>query len=559
MIGKTINGRYRVEKQVGEGGMGVVYQAFDLTLERNVAVKVLNNTNFADEGKSRLIQEAKSTARLNHANIVTVYDAGEVDGSPYIVMELVSGDSLFARPPKSLPDIISTARQLCAALQHAHDQGIIHRDIKPENVLITENDQIKLMDFGLARSGVSRLTQEGAILGSLHYLAPEQASGAEIDARADLYALGVMLYEFAAGELPFKGDDPIALIGQHLHQPPRPPVEINPDIPPGLNDLILRLLEKEPKNRPASAGKLKAELEKIEGGEFISIPSQTSLPKQKIKFTQSSDGVRLAYSIAGEGPPLVMGAVYMSHIEFDWESPVKIPWLREFSKNHTLIRYNYRGTGLSDWDVEDLSFEGWVRDLEAVVEAAGLERFPLLAMSQAGTVAVTYAHRHPEKVSRLVIHGGYARGWLNRDLTEKQREEEEVFVNTLRLGWGMENPAFRQILFTQMLPEATREEMDSYDALMRKSTTGEIAARLEREMHLTDVRDIAPLLNVPTLITHCREDGGVPFEEGRLLASLIPNAEFLPLESNNHLIRANEPAWPVFIEAVRGFLDDNPD
>jgi pimeloyl-ACP methyl ester carboxylesterase/DNA-binding CsgD family transcriptional regulator len=279
--------------------------------------------------------------------------------------------------------------------------------------------------------------------------------------------------------------------------------------------------------------------------------------EQRVHFTRSFDGTRIAYAVSGEGPPLVKVATFMSHLEYDWESPIWRHWLQELMHKHMLIRYDERGNGLSDWDVEDVSFESWVKDLEAVVDALGLERFPLFANSQGGTVAIAYAVRHPEKVSHLILYGAYARGWLNRDLSQEQKEEEELIIKLMRVGWGRENPAFRQVFAAQLRPEATIEEFRAFDEQMRISTSPENAARLESEMHRTDVTALAPLLSVPTLVLHPRKDAAVPFEEGRLLASLIPNAQFVALESNNHLLTEHEPAWAKFVAAFRSFLDSN--
>lgn len=276
--------------------------------------------------------------------------------------------------------------------------------------------------------------------------------------------------------------------------------------------------------------------------------------EQRVYFTRSFDGTRIAFAIAGNGPPLVKEPTFMSHLEYDWESPIWRHLLEEITRDHTLIRYDKRGTGLSDWDVKDLSFEAWVRDLEAVANAVGLRQFPLFANSQGGTVAVTYAVRNPDMVSRLILYGAYARGWLYRDLTADQLEEEKLLVSLMRIGWGRENPAFRQVFATQLRPEATPEEMRAFDELMRISTTPENAARLENEMHHTDVRALAPQVTAPTLVMHARQDAAVAFEEGRLLASLIPNAEFVALESKNHLLREDEPAWARFVGAFRRFL-----
>jgi class 3 adenylate cyclase/tetratricopeptide (TPR) repeat protein len=257
VIGTTLHNRYRIDAELGRGGMGVVYRAHDTLLDRAVAVKVLSDPSLGTEGRARLLREARAAAKLDHPNIVAVYDAGEADGTPFIVMQLVTGASLHDCGPLSVPQIIAIARQLCEALDHAHSQGIVHRDLKPENISIVGSGErliAKLMDFGLAHSrDASRLTQEDAMVGTVFYLAPEQALGKEVDGRADLYALGVILYELTTGRLPFTGDDPLLIISQHLHAPVVPPRTHNPEIPPELEALILRLLGKRPDDRPASA------------------------------------------------------------------------------------------------------------------------------------------------------------------------------------------------------------------------------------------------------------------------------------------------------------------
>jgi pimeloyl-ACP methyl ester carboxylesterase/DNA-binding CsgD family transcriptional regulator len=281
--------------------------------------------------------------------------------------------------------------------------------------------------------------------------------------------------------------------------------------------------------------------------------------EQRVFFTNSFDGTRIAYAIAGNGPPLVKAANYMSHLEYDWESPVWIHWLEELTRDHTLICSDERGSGLSDWDVEDVSFDAWVRDLEVVVDAASVRKFHLFAMSQGGAVAIAYAARHPDRVSRLILHGAYARGWLNRGLTQAQIEEEKLMISLIRVGWGRENPAFRQVFAMQLFPEATIDEIRALEKQMRISVSPENAVRLESEMHRIDVRHLAPQVKAPTLILHSREDEGVPFEEGRLLASLIPNAQFVALDSKNHLLTEHEAAWPRFVAAFRSFLGGNDD
>ena len=279
--------------------------------------------------------------------------------------------------------------------------------------------------------------------------------------------------------------------------------------------------------------------------------------EHRVSFITSFDETRIAFAIAGNGPPLVKVANYMSHVGYDWDSPVWVHWLNELTRDHTLIYYDERGSGLSDWNAEVISFEAWVRDLEAVVDAAGLQRFPLFAMSQAGAVAVAYAARHPDKVSRMILHGAYARGWLKRDLTEEQIEEEQLTISLMRVGWGRENPAFRQVFAMQLFPNATTEQIRALEAQMRISVSPKNAVRMESEMHRIDVRDLAAQITAPTLVLHSREDEAVPFEEGRLLASLIPKAQFVALESKNHLLTEEEPAWQKFVAAMHDFLGDD--
>jgi predicted ATPase len=295
MIGSILQNRYRIEAELGRGGMGSVYRAHDTLLDRDVAVKVLNDAGLDTEGRARLLREAQAVARLNHPNIVAVHDAGEAGSAPFIVMELVEGFSLRECPPQTLEETLRIAQQLCAALEHAHAHGIIHRDLKPENVMIVGTPhpaqrgvKVKLMDFGLARTFDSRLTTEGMIIGTLSYLAPEQALGQAVDGRTDLYALGVLLYEFTAGRLPFSADDPIAVISQHLYAPVVPPSTYNPAIPAALDALIVQLMSKQPDQRPSSAREVLATLERISSGErvpyiFIEGPPH-NLPAQPSRF-----------------------------------------------------------------------------------------------------------------------------------------------------------------------------------------------------------------------------------------------------------------------------------
>lgn len=275
--------------------------------------------------------------------------------------------------------------------------------------------------------------------------------------------------------------------------------------------------------------------------------------EQRIHFCTTADNIRIAYATVGEGPPLVKAANWLSHLEYDWGSPIWRHLLAEASRDHTFIRYDERGNGLSDWNVADLSFEAFVEDLESVVEAAGVDRFPLLGVSQGGAVAIAYAVRHPEKVSHLILYGAYARGWAKRASSE-EIEQREAQLTLVRLGWGKDNPAFRQLWTSLYAPDATPEQAQSFNDLQRVSTSPENAVRLLKEMGNIDVEALLPLVKVPTLVLHCRDEAGVPFEEGRLLAATIPGARFVPLEGRNHLLLEGALSWGKFVTEVRRFL-----
>lgn len=264
-----LNNRYRLGAEIGRGGTAVVYRAHDVLLDRDVAVKVFAASSLDPAGRARLLYEAQAAAKLSHPNIIAVYDAGEADGRSFIVMERVDGKSLYEDSPTSLDEILSIAQQICGALAHAHTRGIVHRDLKPENVVGTVDGQAKLADFGLARPVASRITSVGLIAGTVFYLAPELALGQAFDGRADLYALGVMLYEWMTSHLPFTADDPMAVISQHLHAPVVPPRAWKPELPPALDSLIVQLLNKDPAERPASANEV---LERLEAPDLLDQP-----------------------------------------------------------------------------------------------------------------------------------------------------------------------------------------------------------------------------------------------------------------------------------------------
>ncbi|HEU4721566.1 MAG TPA: alpha/beta fold hydrolase [Gemmatimonadaceae bacterium] len=280
--------------------------------------------------------------------------------------------------------------------------------------------------------------------------------------------------------------------------------------------------------------------------------------EQRIRFCTAADGVRIAFATSGSGPVLVKPANWLTHLEYDWESPVWRHWLRELSGRFTLVRYDERGSGLSDRDADDLSFDSWVCDLETVVDAAGLDRFPLLGISQGCAVAIAYAVRHPERVSRLVLYGGYVQGVLARARTDSEREEAEMLTRSMPSYWGRDNPAFRLFFAARFVPDGTQEQMQWFSELTRVTTSPEIAVRLRTAASRIDVTDLAPRVRAPTLVLHANGDAAAPFDQGRLLAALIPGARFVPLEGRNHVLLEHEPAWPRFLDEVERFLAEEP-
>ena len=269
---------------------------------------------------------------------------------------------------------------------------------------------------------------------------------------------------------------------------------------------------------------------------------------------RTPDRVQLAWAEAGAGPVLVKAANWLTHLEYEWESPVWRHWIRFFSEHFRFVRYDERGCGMTDWNVGDLSFERWVGDLEAVVAAADpQEPFALLGISQGAATCVAYAVRHPERVSHLVLYGGYARGVFRRGDPERERVYRAI-IDLVRLGWGKDNPAFRQVFTSRFIPGASDEQIDWFNQLCRKTTTPDIAARLFEARGMVEITELLGEVRAPTLVLQSREDDVTPISEGRILAAGIPGAQFVELDSKNHILLENEPAWERFREAVLEFV-----
>ena len=284
-----------------------------------------------------------------------------------------------------------------------------------------------------------------------------------------------------------------------------------------------------------------------------SAPGQTSRPmRQRIHYVTASDGLRLAWADAGEGAPLVKAANWLTHLEDEWESPVWQHWIRFFSEHFRFVRYDERGCGMSEWKTSDLSLDRWTADLDAVIGAAQpAAPVTLLGISQGAATCVRYAIQHPERVARLILYGGYSRGWQHRgaDVTRTYR----AIVDLVRDGWGKENPTFRQLFTSRFIPGGSAEQLQWFNDLCRKTTTGEVAARIMESRSVIDVRGDLGSVRVPTLVLHARGDEVQPLEEGQLLAAGIPGAEFVELDSRNHVLLEHEPAWRRFCDEVLEF------
>jgi pimeloyl-ACP methyl ester carboxylesterase/DNA-binding CsgD family transcriptional regulator len=275
---------------------------------------------------------------------------------------------------------------------------------------------------------------------------------------------------------------------------------------------------------------------------------------QRIRYLRTTDDVQLAWAEAGTGPCLIKASHWLSHLEYEWESPVWRHWIRFFADHFYFLRWDERGCGMSDWNVGELSFERWIQDLEAVIAAAAAPKpFALLGISSGAAVSVAYAARHPEHVSHLLLYGGYARGWAHRGTPGGEREYYAI-VELARAGWGRDNPAFRQVFTSRFLPGGTEEQVAWLNELCRKTTTGVLAGELLLARAQVDVTGEMGQVRTPTLVIHARDDAVCPIKEGRIMAAGIPGAQFVELDSKNHILLENEPAWDRFKDVVLDFM-----
>ncbi len=283
-----------------------------------------------------------------------------------------------------------------------------------------------------------------------------------------------------------------------------------------------------------------------------SSPEKVDVPELEVQFFTASDGVRIAYTLGGSGPPIVRTIDWLNHLNFEWKNPFLRHWLSEIMRHNTLLRYDQRGTGLSDWDVKDFSYERSVQDFEELIEATGLDKFAMFGGCHGAAIATAYAAQHPERVTRLILNGAFVNGWPAP--AAGSEEQLDALLTIIRHGWGRDNPAFRQMWSTMFRPDADLEQMDWMNELQRIGASPENAARMLSQFPNFKMIDLLPAISCPTLVIHSRDDAAVPVQEGRLIAARIRNARYVELPSRSHLVAPGDPAWELFVEEFSRFM-----
>jgi pimeloyl-ACP methyl ester carboxylesterase len=537
----------------------VVFRARDTRLDRDVALKVLTRIGPLSSERGELLRrEAKSLAALNHPNIVTIHDIGETDDVPFLVLEWIPGKPLND-PSHQMPfdeaAFLQVAVPIADALAVAHAHGIVHRDVKPGNVLVTAEGRVKLVDFGLAilREGDLDVTRSAAVAGTMAYMSPEQASGAEIGPPSDIFSFGVMAYELLSGQRPFHAEGLLALLNNIVRERHMPLSAQRPDLAGALVEVVDRCLDKEPAARFRDGAQLAQQLHRVTSNRAPALGRAATSSDQDIRFCTTADGVRIAYAVVGSGPLLVRVLGHFTHLEMEWEWPaLRLLWER-LARTHTVVRYDGRGIGLSDHWSEAFTEETRQLDLEAVLNAVHAENADLLGISEGGWTASVYANARPERVGHLILYGAYSRGARARPGYD--RDEDAAMMVLIRKGWGRDTPVFRQIFTSQFFrSNADPRLIAHFNEMQRASADPETAARYQESVHgRGDGREIFERVRVPTMVIHCRDDQAVSFEEGRRLAALVSGAQLVPLPSGTHYFPTDEDVTAKVVEAIDRF------
>jgi serine/threonine protein kinase len=539
-------GRYELHAVLGKGGMGEVYLARDLVLERDVALKILAPALLADtQWLQRFRSEARTAGGLNHPNVITVHDVGETDGAHFLVTEFVRGETLRQRLDGGrlpLAQVLDLGRQIASALVAAHAAGVVHRDVKPENVMLREDGLVKVVDFGLAKATPAILTttpgqstQQGVLLGTMRYMSPEQARGGDVDARADVFGLGALLYEMIAGEPAFAGESALDVLVALLDRGATPLLERAPGTPAALAAVVDGALQQDRARRTPSAKVLLAQLEALRGEPGLGgLPAAVADAVPEVHYARSGD-VNIAYQVCGSGPlDLVFVMGWISHLEWFWREPSFARFLRQLGTFARVILFDKRGTGLSDRVANDRlpTLEQRMDDVRAVLDEIGSKSAVLCGISEGGPMCALFAATCPERTRGLVMIGSYARRLRGDGYPwGSTPEARERFCDEILRHWG--GPVgIAERAPSKAADPAFREWWAAY---LRHGASPSAAVALTRMNAEIDVRPILATIRVPTLVVHRVGDRCLGIEEGRYLASRIPGARLVELPGDDHL------------------------
>lgn len=581
-------GRYDIVRRLGAGGMGEVYLARDTQLQRDVGLKILSHVHTKNSAwLRRFIREAKVASSVNHPNILTVHEIGQSAELQFIVTEYVEGITLRDRlggEPLSLAEILEIAIQTAGALDAAHSAGIVHRDLKPENIMIRRDGLVKVLDFGLARQldppdyppnsrkpaddGNARhhdsISLPGSIMGTIHYMSPEQVRGLPVDTRSDLFSAGVVIYEMLTGCQPFRGATASDVLVSILEREPSPFVSPESAVPAELRRIISRLLQKDREQRFQTAGDFCAELRKVtKHSNPVSdsgCRTPDTVPRTKSAFEWAdasansgggrderedreipevrytcSGSVNIAYQVFGDGDlDLVFVMGWVSHLEWFWKEPLFARFLRRLGTFARVILFDKRGTGLSDRvEVDQLpTLEQRMDDVRAVMDAVDSQRAVLCGVSEGGPMCVLFAATYPQKTIAVTMIGSYARRLWAEDYPWGVREEDRShFLEEIRRHWG--GPVGIEDRAPSLaFDPGFREWWATY---LRMGASPGAALALTQMNAQIDIRQILPMIQVPTLVIHRTNDRCLKIEEGRHLAEHIPGARFVELPGADHL------------------------
>jgi TolB-like protein/serine/threonine protein kinase/Tfp pilus assembly protein PilF/class 3 adenylate cyclase/alpha-beta hydrolase superfamily lysophospholipase len=578
LVGQTL-GHYRVLEQLGAGGMGEVYLAEDVRLGRKVALKMLPaDLTAEDERVRRFQQEARAASALNHPNIITIYEIVEMDSRRFMATEFIDGETLFERlkgGPMKLDDALDVAVQVTSALCAAHQAGIVHRDIKPGNIMLRTDGIVKVLDFGLAmlteqkddglEAATLVKTRQGTVMGTPHYMSPEQARGQKMDARTDVFSLGVVLYEMLTGRVPFGGQTMTDVLASILMLDPPSLSQSAPDAPKALQRIVHNALRKDREERYQTAGELLTDLKALKqelefetrSRGFSSSGSRdgaaaSANARPETRYAKSGE-VNIAYQVVGSGPvDLVYVMGWVTNLDYFWEEPSYARFLNRLASFSRLILFDKRGTGLSDrvHESELPTLEQRMDDVRAVMDAVGSERASLLGVSEGGPMAALFAATYPERTSALVMYGSYAkRIWDPTYPWAPTPGERQKFFDLIRQGWGGEVDA------AIMAPSRARDEQfkEWWATYLGRSASPGAALAFAKMNTQIDITNILPTIRVPTLIVHRAGDLDANVGGARHMARQIPGAKYVELPGDDHLpFVGNQEA---ILDEIEKFLD----